>query len=68
MKKNITIKNVLAVLAILIVIITTINIYGNNQKNVELTQLKDNGSRQMMGYILKTANNKLIVIDGGTTE
>ena len=68
MKKNITIKNVLAVLVILIVIITTINIYGNNQKNVELTQLKDNGSRQMMGYILKTVNNKLIVIDGGTTE
>ncbi len=33
-----------------------------------LTQLSPQGNRQMMGYLLKTPNGKLILIDGGTIE
>lgn len=36
--------------------------------SIELTQLSPQGSSQMMGYILKTKNNKLIIIDGGTID
>lgn len=35
---------------------------------IKLTQLSPQGSRQMMGYLLKTKEGKLIVIDGGTLE
>lgn len=36
--------------------------------NLEILQLKANGSSQMMGYLLTTKNGKTIVVDGGTTD
>ena len=35
---------------------------------IELTQLHDNSASQMMGYFIKTNNDKIIVIDGGTVD
>lgn len=44
-------------------------ISSNLEENtIELTQLKNNIHRQMMGYVIKTKNDKVIVIDGGTTS
>ena len=40
----------------------------NYENKIELCQLKDNGSSQMMGYIITTKNKKTIVIDGGTDK
>lgn len=59
---------------ILVSIVMASAIYMNqNTKNeyeqeIQLTQLRANGHRQMMGYIIKTSENKIIVIDGGTSE
>lgn len=54
---------------ILLSIILAITLYGINYNNrLEITQLKNNSQSQMMGYILKTKENKLIIIDGGTSE
>lgn len=39
----------------------------NTTKN-EIIQLSSQGKSQMMGYIIKTKNNELIVIDGGTID
>ena len=67
MEKNRNIKRtafgIISVIIIAFLIITIIN----NTQTVQLTQLKMNSGRQMMGYILKT-NNKVIVIDGGTKD
>ena len=38
------------------------------KNSIELCQLKDNGTSQMMGYIITPKNNNTIVIDGGTQE
>lgn len=38
------------------------------KNSIELCQLKDNGTSQMMGYIITTKNNNTIVIDGGTQD
>lgn len=54
-----------------ILIICMIFIVKDNAKvqtNTTLEQLQNNGHSQMMGYIIKTNNNKIIVIDGGTTD
>ena len=66
-KNKTQIKKVAIILICLIAVTAIINIV-TNQKNTELIQLKDNSSRQMMGYILKTKNDKVIVIDGGLKE
>lgn len=52
----------------LILIAIIIIIFCYNKTSVTLIQLSSQGSRQMMGYILKTNTGKLIVIDGGTIE
>ena len=52
---------------IIFFIICTIHI-PKTAKKVELTQLQANSHRQMMGYIIKTAEDKIVVIDGGTKE
>lgn len=59
------IRKISVILLLIISIIIAINIFG---KTTQLTQLKNNSSRQMMGYIIKTDNNKIIVIDGGLKE
>lgn len=51
----------------LILILITITVYQNNKAN-EIIQLAPQGPRQMMGYIIKTKQNDLIVIDGGTID
>ncbi len=38
----------------------------NDKTYIELTQLTNNTSQQMMGYFIKTENGKIIVVDGGT--
>lgn len=59
------IRKISVILLLIISIIIAINIFG---KTTQLTQLKNNSSRQMMGYFIKTDNNKIIVIDGGLKE
>lgn len=67
MEKNRNIKRTaLGIISIIIIAFLIITIINNTQ-TVQLTQLKMNSGRQMMGYILKT-NNKVIVIDGGTKD
>lgn len=65
MKKEKIVSILAIVLCIIAVIVSIVRI--SNEHTVELTQLSDHSTRQMMGYILKTKNNKIIVIDGGTT-
>lgn len=68
-KSKKTTKIVTIVLAIAIIL--GIGIIDSKQvttQNVLLTQLKDNSSRQMMGYIMKTSTGKVIAIDGGLKE
>lgn len=60
-------KYVLTFVFLLIILISIIIIL-NNRATTQITQLSMNGGRQMMGYIIKTANGKIIVIDGGTKE
>lgn len=66
MKKEKIVSILAIVLCIIAVIVSIVRI--SNEHTVELTQLSDHSTRQMMGYILKTKNNKIIVIDGGTTD
>ena len=54
----------------MLIVIIILIIFGisTNLKNTTLEQLQNNGHSQMMGYIIKTKNNKTIVIDGGTED
>ena len=62
-KKRIVLIGIFVVILILVGII----LYNTNI-SIYLTQLSPQGTRQMMGYLLKTSTEKLIVIDGGTTD
>ena len=54
---------------VFIILICFVTLFQNTtQKYIEITQLGNISSRQMMGYVIKTNNNNLIVIDGGTKE
>lgn len=64
MKKEKIVSILAIVLCIIAVIVSIVRI--SNEHTIELTQLSDHSTRQMMGYILKTKNNKIIVVDGGT--
>lgn len=66
MKKEKIVSILAIVLCIIAVIVSIVRI--SNEHTIELTQLSDHSTRQMMGYILKTKNNKVIVIDGGTID
>ena len=63
-------SRLLRVLFIITIIALIIILYfkSTEVKNTVLIQLSDKGPRQMMGYIIKTENDKLIVIDGGTLD
>lgn len=50
------------------IIIFTAYIFTNKTQQISLTQLQNNSGRQMMGYIIKTSTDKVIVVDGGTAE
>lgn len=64
-KKRKIINILLIVVTIFIIVFTSVGIYLYSNA-LEVTQLSPNSKSQMMGYILKTKNNKIIVIDGGT--
>lgn len=65
MKKK---TKIILISLILITIITSIVILCYSKVSASLIQLSPQGSRQMMGYLLKTQTGKLIAIDGGTVE
>jgi len=62
------IKKISIISIAIIVILAITGAFTINQNELELTQLQNNSHRQMMGYIMKTSNDKVIVIDGGTSE
>lgn len=58
-------------IALLVIVVLLICIFINiliNKKQITLTQLSPQTYTQMMGYVIKTKNNKLIVIDGGLID
>lgn len=63
MKKRIHIS--IGIVVTLLIIICSF-IYLKYLNGIELIQLSPQTDSQMMGYIMKTKNNKIIVIDGGT--
>lgn len=68
MKKNN--KKIIGIIFILlIVLISSILIVKRNLwlTFIEITQLKTNTPQQMMGYFIKTEDDKIIIIDGGNT-
>ncbi len=69
-KKGVLKKSVICGIIVCLILLTGWLLKGDGltKHAIELTQLKNNIHRQMMGYIIKTENDKVIVIDGGTTE
>lgn len=67
MKKVFDKKFILIIPIIVLIIFGTIGILKNKNETI-LIQLSAQGQRQMMGYIIKTENEKIIVIDGGTID
>ena len=51
-----------------IILVGILEVWKLNLKTTTLEQLKNSGHSQMMGYIIKTDNDKIIVIDGGTSD
>lgn len=67
--KNKLNKNIfIIVLFIVLIISITLLSLTIRQKDIELIGLSAQGTRQMMGYIIRTKNDKTIIIDGGTTD
>ena len=66
---NVKNKKKLAPIILCVVILSTIFIIFdlNNKKEIEIIQLSPQSKSQMMGYIIKTKNNKIIVVDGGSS-
>lgn len=58
-------KRIFLIILIITIIIIFNIIKASNNKETILIQLSPQTSKQMMGYILKTKNEKLIIIDGG---
>lgn len=68
-RSEIILKIIALVLGICVIVgISVIDVGKYTKQEIELTQLQDNSSRQMMGYIIKTSTGKVIVIDGGLNE
>lgn len=65
-KKKNNIKKYVAIV-LLIVAILSVAIYIKNrpQAQIELTQISSDTGNRMMGYVIRTYDNKTIVIDGG---
>ena len=64
--KNIIIILILVLLIILLSIL--IDYFLKQQNKIELIQTSNQSKSQMMGYIIKTKQGKVIAIDGGTKE
>lgn len=69
-KKVIHKKTVKISLIIIFILATIFTFYYVIRINnyMDITQFEPSTSRQMMGYAIKTINNKIIIIDGGTQE
>lgn len=72
-KNNILIKIITSIVIIISIIILDVTIKNQETKEetikeIQLTQLQANSHRQMMGYIIHTSEDKVIVVDGGTSE
>lgn len=63
MKKT---KIAVIIVSILTIVLCLVGLINSDE--TVLIQLSAHSSRQMMGYIIKTDNEKIIVIDGGTTD
>lgn len=66
--KNINKKHLIIFCSIIILVILFISIFNivKYENGIDLVQLSSQTKSQMMGYIIKTKNDKVIVIDGGT--
>ena len=54
------------IIIVFLIILTIVSIIMLNKKaHIELTQISARSDNSMMSYIIKTSNNKTIVIDGG---
>jgi len=62
-KKKILITVIMVILLLLCMFILLVIIKRAN--TIQLTQFGPTTDRQMMGYAIKTKNNKLIIVDGG---
>ena len=65
-KNNLLLKILIIFTLISLVVIFILNI--TEEKYIFLTQLGNQSTTQMMGYIIKTKNGKIIAIDGGRPE
>lgn len=65
--KNKKIKCLITIILLSVIILTSTLIIKLNNKT-KLTQLSPQGKSQMMGYLIKTNNNKIVLIDGGIAE
>ena len=64
-KKNNIKKYVAIVLVIVAILSVAIYIKNRPQAQIELTQISSDTGNRMMGYVIRTYDNKTIVIDGG---
>ena len=65
---NNLIQKILVVILLLLIITSLITLTSKLNKTSNLYQLSATSSRQMMGYLIKTNDNKIIAIDGGMKE
>ena len=56
-------KKIFLTVIILIILVGILGVWKLNLKTTTLEQLKNSGHSQMMGYIIKTDNDKIIVIE-----
>lgn len=59
---------IIIIVFILSITLCTMIITKKNKIYVKLTQITNSSPSQMMGYVIKTSENKTIVIDGGAYE
>lgn len=64
-KKNNIKKYVAIILVIVAILSVAIYIKNRPQAQIELTQISSDTGNRMMGYVIRTYDNKTIVIDGG---
>ena len=66
-KRNNTVTIIVTIILIFMFIFSTI-ISVKYVNKITITHLGNQSHSQMMGYVIKTYNDKVIVIDGGTSE
>lgn len=65
-KRKAFFKNSLIILTVLLILLVLIRCFiKKNKAGIELTQLSARSNDSMMGYFIRTSNNKNIVVDGG---